>query len=48
MEASVFTPEAVSRKTLQSYPYKRNRKREKLSNFAWLDENVSVPVSWEE
>ena len=53
VEASVFTPEAIKSKTFQRF-IKENatltREIEEMKNcwnFAWLEENVSVPVSWE-
>ena len=53
LAASVFTPEAISQKTFRRLT-KENAvfareidKGKNCWNFAWLEENVSVPVSWE-
>ena len=48
----MFTPEAISRKTFRTLTKEkatpaREIKRKKCLNFALLEENVSVPVSWE-
>ena len=52
-KASVHTPEAISRKTLRRLTKEKatlareTEKMKKCLNFLWLEENVSVPVSWE-
>ena len=53
IEASVFTCEVSSRKTFRRLISEKNTltrktgKGEDCWNFAWLEENVLVPVSWE-
>ena len=52
-EVAMFTPEVISRKTFRRLTKEkttRTREIEKMKNclnFARLEENVSIPVSWE-
>ena len=54
IEASVFTPEAINQKMFGRLIKEKGtlaREVDKVKNcwnFAWLKENVSVPLSWEE
>ena len=49
----MFTPAAISGKTFRRLTKEKAtlareiEKRKNCLNFAWLEENVSVPVSWE-
>ena len=53
VEESVFTPEAISGNTFRRLTTEKSTLATDIDegkicwNFAWLDENVSVPVAWE-
>ena len=53
VEVSEFTPEAISRKTFRRLTKEKATLAREIDkgkncwNFAWLEENVSVLVSWD-